>query len=154
HAESRPDPPRRARAVSGSACDDPGCFTADDQLDRDRAVHAVSATRYRPGQLLRTNGRRGVPRGRHRRAVMRAPDPSGEEKPMQVEHKPWWMNKWIQPAFALVLAVVVGAAFSAGGDPKSGLISFAILAAFGGLLLLGGRSETVRAMRGDGRDER
>jgi hypothetical protein len=41
-----------------------------------------------------------------------------------------------------------------GGDPGSGLVSFAILAGFGLLVLLGGRSETIRGLRGDGRDER
>jgi hypothetical protein len=37
---------------------------------------------------------------------------------------------------------------------KGGLVSLAILVAFGGLILLGGRSETIRGLRGDGRDER
>jgi hypothetical protein len=41
-----------------------------------------------------------------------------------------------------------------GGDPHSGLVSFAILVGAGLLLLLGGRSETIRGLRGDGRDER
>src|SRR5262245_24901036 len=38
--------------------------------------------------------------------------------------------------------------------PARGLISFAILAGAGALFLLGGRSETIRGLRGDGRDER
>ena len=41
-----------------------------------------------------------------------------------------------------------------GGDAGSGLVSFGILAGFGALILLGGRSETIRGLRGDGRDER
>ena len=41
-----------------------------------------------------------------------------------------------------------------GGDARSGLISFAALAVFGLLILFGGRSETVRGLRGDARDER
>jgi hypothetical protein len=41
-----------------------------------------------------------------------------------------------------------------GGNPLSGLGSLAIMTAFGALLLLGGRSETIRGLRGDGRDER
>ena len=41
-----------------------------------------------------------------------------------------------------------------GGDPGSGLVSLAIMAVFGALILLGGRSETIRGLRGDGRDER
>jgi len=41
-----------------------------------------------------------------------------------------------------------------GGNPGSGLVSLGILTAFGTLILLGGRSETIRGLRGDGRDER
>src|SRR5262249_35438463 len=42
------------------------------------------------------------------------------------------------------------------GAPYSGngLESLAIMTAFGALLVLGGRSETIRGLRGDGRDER
>ena len=41
-----------------------------------------------------------------------------------------------------------------GGDPRNGLLSLAVMAGFGLLILLGGGSETVRGLRGDGRDER
>src|SRR4051794_28040034 len=41
-----------------------------------------------------------------------------------------------------------------GGNPRSGLVSLGIMAAFGTFILFGGRSETVRGLRGDGRDER
>jgi hypothetical protein len=41
-----------------------------------------------------------------------------------------------------------------GGNPGSGLGSLAIMTAFGALVLFGGRSETIRGLRGDGRDER
>ena len=41
-----------------------------------------------------------------------------------------------------------------GGHPLSGLGSLAIMAGLGALVLLGGRSETIRGLRGDGRDER
>ena len=63
-------------------------------------------------------------------------------------------TKWFLPAFCVVLGVAVLVAQWIGGDVRSGLISFALLAAFGLLILLGGRSETVRGLRGDGRDER
>jgi hypothetical protein len=63
-------------------------------------------------------------------------------------------TKWFLPAFCVVLAVLVLAAQWIGGDAQGGLISFALLAVFGLLILLGGRSETVRGLRGDGRDER
>ena len=41
-----------------------------------------------------------------------------------------------------------------GGQPGEGVISLAVLAAFGLVVLVAGRSETVRGLRGDGRDER
>lgn len=63
-------------------------------------------------------------------------------------------SKWFLPAFALGLGIVMLAAMWIGGDPSSGLFSLAVLCAFGALILLGGRSETIRGLRGDGRDER
>ncbi|MBV8462886.1 MAG: hypothetical protein JO368_06310 [Acidimicrobiales bacterium] len=58
------------------------------------------------------------------------------------------------PLFAVALGVVAFVAQWIGGNPRSGLVSFAILAGFGLLVLLGGRSETIRGLCGDGRDER
>jgi hypothetical protein len=46
------------------------------------------------------------------------------------------------------LGIVVFVAQWIGGDPGSGLVSLAIMTAFGALLLLGGRSETIRGLRG------
>jgi multisubunit Na+/H+ antiporter MnhB subunit len=63
-------------------------------------------------------------------------------------------SKWFLPAFALVLGLVMLAVSWLGGSPGQGLISLAVLAAFGLIILLAGRSETVRGLRGDGRDER
>jgi hypothetical protein len=63
-------------------------------------------------------------------------------------------SKWFLPLFAIALGLVVFVAQWIGGDPGSGLVSFAILAGFGLLVLLGGRSETIRGLRGDGSDER
>ena len=63
-------------------------------------------------------------------------------------------SRWFLPLFAVALGVVVFVAQWIGGDPRSGLVSFAIVAGFGLLVLLGGRSETIRGLRGDGRDER
>jgi len=63
-------------------------------------------------------------------------------------------SRWFLPLFAVALGLVVFIAQWIGGNPGSGLISFAIVAGFGLLLLLGGRSETIRGLRGDGRDER
>jgi drug/metabolite transporter (DMT)-like permease len=63
-------------------------------------------------------------------------------------------TKWFLPAFCVFLGAIVFVAQWIGGDARSGLISFASLAIFGLLILVGGRSETVRGLRGDGRDER
>jgi hypothetical protein len=63
-------------------------------------------------------------------------------------------SKWFVPLFSVALGIVVFVAQSVGGDPGSGLVSLAILTGFGALILLGGRSETIRGLRGDGRDER
>jgi hypothetical protein len=63
-------------------------------------------------------------------------------------------SKWFVPLLSVALGVVVFAAQWVGGDPGSGLVSLGIMAAFGALILLGGRSETIRGLRGDGRDER
>jgi len=63
-------------------------------------------------------------------------------------------SKWFLPLFAVALGLLVLAAQWIGGNPGSGLVSLGIMTAFGGLVLLGGRSETIRGLRGDGRDER
>ena len=63
-------------------------------------------------------------------------------------------SKWFVPLFAVALGIVAFVAQWIGGDPASGLVSLAIMTAFGSLILFGGRSETIRGLRGDGRDER
>ena len=63
-------------------------------------------------------------------------------------------SKWFFPLLSVALGIVVFAAQWVGGDPGSGLVSLAIMTGFGALILLGGRSETIRGLRGDGRDER
>jgi hypothetical protein len=63
-------------------------------------------------------------------------------------------SKWFLPLFFLALGLVMLTAQSAGGHATWGLGSLAIMAGFGALVLLGGRSETIRGLRGDGRDER
>jgi hypothetical protein len=63
-------------------------------------------------------------------------------------------TRWFLPLFAVFLGLVMLAALWIGGDPTGGLVSLAILVAFGALILIGGRSETIRGLRGDGRDER
>jgi len=63
-------------------------------------------------------------------------------------------SKWFLPSFAVALGVVGLVAYAIGGDPSEGLVALAIMAVFGAIVLLGGRSETIRGLRGDGRDER
>ena len=63
-------------------------------------------------------------------------------------------SKWFLPSFSLALGLVMLAVSWLGGSLGEGLISLAVLAAFGLFVLLAGRSETIRGLRGDGRDER
>jgi len=63
-------------------------------------------------------------------------------------------SKWFLPSFSFALGLVVLGASWLGGNPGAGALSFGILAVFGLLVLLAGRSETIRGLRGDGRDER
>jgi len=63
-------------------------------------------------------------------------------------------SKWFLPLFSVALGFVMLAAMWIGGDLSTGLQSLAIMTAFGALILFGGRSETIRGLRGDGRDER
>lgn len=63
-------------------------------------------------------------------------------------------SRWFLPAFSLGLGVVILGASWLGGHPGEGAYSLAIMAGFGLVILLAGRSETIRGLRGDGRDER
>jgi hypothetical protein len=63
-------------------------------------------------------------------------------------------SKWFLPSFSVVLGLVIFAVSWLGGHPGEGAISLAVMAAFGLFVLLAGRSETIRGLRGDGRDER
>lgn len=61
---------------------------------------------------------------------------------------------WFLPAFALALGAVMLAAAWVSGRPGMGLFMLAVMAVTALVFLLGGRSETIRGLRGDGRDER
>ena len=63
-------------------------------------------------------------------------------------------SKWFLPAFSVALGIVMLVAQAIGGSVSGGVGSLAIMTAFGLVILLGGRSETIRGLRGDGRDER
>ena len=63
-------------------------------------------------------------------------------------------TRWFMPVFTIALGVALGGAQWIGGDRETGLTTMALFVAIAALLVLGGRSETIRVLRGDGRDER
>jgi hypothetical protein len=63
-------------------------------------------------------------------------------------------SRWYLPAFSFGLGVIMLAALWIGGHPGDGLGALGVMTALGLVFLLGGRSETIRGLRGDGRDER
>ncbi len=63
-------------------------------------------------------------------------------------------SRWLLPLFSAGMGIVTLAAAWAGGQPVTGIIALGVMTGFGLLVLLAGRSETVRGLRGDGRDER
>ena len=64
-------------------------------------------------------------------------------------------SKWFLPASSLVLGAAILVAGLIGRQPVVGVSGLIIMTAFGLFVLLAGsRSETVRGLRGDGRDER
>jgi hypothetical protein len=63
-------------------------------------------------------------------------------------------SKWTIPMGSLLIGLVLLGANIVGHQTVLGLWSLGIMVAFGAAVLLGGRSETVRGLRGDGRDER
>ena len=63
-------------------------------------------------------------------------------------------SKWFLPGLSVALGLAFLAALWAGGKPRDGVFSLGVMTAVGLLILVGGRSETIRGLRGDGRDER
>ncbi|HVV89787.1 MAG TPA: hypothetical protein VHB53_04780 [Solirubrobacterales bacterium] len=63
-------------------------------------------------------------------------------------------SRWFQPLLAILAGAVLLIVLAVGGHPDEGPPAFAIMVAFAIFLLAGERSDTVRALRGDGRDER
>jgi hypothetical protein len=61
---------------------------------------------------------------------------------------------WFLPLFALALGAACFTAFVIGGDTGAGVSAFVIMAVLALVFAVGGRSETIRGLRGDGRDER
>jgi hypothetical protein len=63
-------------------------------------------------------------------------------------------SRWFLPAFAVLMGGVMSVALLIGDDPTGAVISLAVMTGFAAAVLFGGRSETIRGLRGDGRDER
>jgi hypothetical protein len=63
-------------------------------------------------------------------------------------------SKWYLPLFGVFLGLLMLGTQWIGGHLDNGLVSLGIMTVTSGLVLVGGRSETVRGLRGDGRDER
>jgi len=62
-------------------------------------------------------------------------------------------TKWFLPLFSVALGLLFFAALWAGGERRAAVESLAILSGLGLVFLLGGRSDLIRGLRGDGRDE-
>jgi hypothetical protein len=66
-----------------------------------------------------------------------------------------YRTRWFMPAFCVLLAAVMFAAFAIGGDIASGAYSAAVLVFIGAVFYFGARrSETLAGLGGPGRDER
>ena len=63
-------------------------------------------------------------------------------------------SRWALPAGCVLFGCAVLLAGWLGHQLVSGLIGLVVMAAFGLFIALAGRSETIRGLRGDGRDER
>jgi hypothetical protein len=63
-------------------------------------------------------------------------------------------SKWSVITLAVALGVLMLGIQWAAGHRDRGLVSLGIMSAFAAVLLLGGRSDAVRELRGEDRDER
>ena len=63
-------------------------------------------------------------------------------------------SKWVIPAFSVAMGLVLLGAGILGHHVGDGLFALGVMTAFGAVVAFGGRSETIRGLRGDGRDER
>jgi len=62
-------------------------------------------------------------------------------------------SKWFLPLFSLAFGLAFGGALWAGGEGRAGVEAVALMTVVGLVFLVGGRSEMIRGLRGDGRDE-
>ena len=73
---------------------------------------------------------------------------------MQTTRTPSRRPGWVVPLLVSGVAIPTFVAFWIGGQPKLGAMWAAVSVAFGLLLAIGGRSDTIRLLRGDEDDER
>lgn len=64
------------------------------------------------------------------------------------------MPEWLTPVLVAAVGVPTFAAFWIGGRPELGAVWAAVSVAFGLVVALGGRSDTIRMLRGTEDDER
>jgi hypothetical protein len=63
-------------------------------------------------------------------------------------------SRYVMPSFCVALGAAIATALWIGGQPGNAAFSAVLFLAIAGVLLFGGRSETVRVVRGDQPDER
>lgn len=63
-------------------------------------------------------------------------------------------TRWFFPVFCLALGLLMAGAFLLGDQPENAAFSVVLFSVIAAVFAFGGRSETVRQIRGDGRDER
>ena len=62
-------------------------------------------------------------------------------------------SRWFLPLFSALLGLAFFTAFWAGGERGSAWFALALMSGVGLAILIGGRFDMVRGLRGDGRDE-
>ena len=62
-------------------------------------------------------------------------------------------TKWFLPLFSVALGLLFLGALWAGGERQGGIEALAVMSALGLVFVVGGRSDLIRGLRGDGRDE-
>ena len=62
-------------------------------------------------------------------------------------------TKWFLPLFSVALGLAFLGALWAGGERRGGVEALGVMTVVGLVFLVGGRSDLIRGLRGDGRDE-
>ncbi len=62
-------------------------------------------------------------------------------------------TKWFLPLFSVGIGMVFLGALWAGGERRAGVEALAVMTILALAFLVGGRSDLIRGLRGDGRDE-